>query len=154
MKYFIPILIILINAPSCSYYGSINLKKHKFSKQPKKIIWLHFAGLDEEHISLLKFFYKSTNRKTSFESATCFGKTWRYNLYELRPSHYSSFLSQALGTQNIKQSCEDYDSRPIWSYLSDHKYQSGILENVTDSKYSLTHSTTCRKENFLEIAFG
>ena len=149
MKYLY-FLICLLNCLGCTYYGSINLKKHEFAKRPRKIIWLHFSGLDEEHISLLKFFYKSTKRKTSFENASCFGKIWRYNLYQLRPDHYSSFLSQALGTQNITQTCKDYDVRPMWGHLSDHGYQAGILEKVANPKQSVAHSKVCNKVGFFK----
>ena len=149
MKY-LGSFFVLLGSLSCSHYGSINLKKHEFAKQPNRIIWLHFSGLNEEHISLLKFFHKNTMRKTSFESASCFGKMWGYNLYQLRPKHHSGFLSQALGTQNIKQTCQDYDARPIWSYLADYGYQSGILEKTSYPKYSLAQASVCKKDDFLK----
>ena len=149
MKYLY-FLFCLLGCLGCTYYGSINLKKHKFAEQPQKIIWLHFSGLDEEHISLLKFFHKNTSLRTSFENASCFGKVWRYNLYQLRPNYYSSFLSQALGTQNITQTCKDYNLKPMWSYLSDYGYDAGILEKVENSQQSLAHSKVCKKKDFLK----
>ena len=142
--------LCLTTCLSCSFYGSINLKQHVFDQSPQKIIWLHFAGLDEEHISLLKFFYQNTQLKTSFEHATCMGQAWRYNLYQLRPNHYASFLSQALGTQNITHTCQDYHLPPLWSYLAPHGYQTGILENVANPKLSLTHAQDCGQKKFLQ----
>ena len=149
LKYFSRLLFIL-NFLGCSYYGSINLKKYKLSETPQKIIWLHVPGFDEQHISLLKFFYESAKKKTSFEQAACFGKTWSYNLYSLRPNHHNSFLSQISGSQNISGECSDYDMKPIWSYFFEMGHDIGVLEKLSMNKDSLAGSVKCSKENFLK----
>jgi hypothetical protein len=86
-------LVFLIG---CSQVASLNLKKHQFGIQPTRIIWFQVAGLEEEQIAMLRF-QDAGSRKTSFESSTCVGKTWNYNLYDLRTSSSSTFLSQITG---------------------------------------------------------
>ena len=151
MRYLCRSIILLILV-GCSHYGSIGLKNHRFETQPKKIIWLHFPGLSEEHISLLKFFYENSLIKTSFEKALCFGQLWQYNIYKLRPRHNDGFLSQVLGTQNIKGECGDYKGKPIWDYLSESGYDTGILERVVEEEHSLERSKFCKEDNFLRHA--
>ena len=81
--------------------------------------------------------------KTSFEENICFGKSWTYNLYQIRPSAKNSFLSQITGKKNITGTCEDTNQRPIWSYLSASGYQTGILEIGATSDTSLVSLTQC-----------
>lgn len=139
-------LIGLLLLFGCSHYGSLNLQRHEFAGTPQKIIWYHVPGLHEEHISLLKFFYRDSNLKTSFEKMTCMGKMWRYNLYDTRPSSNSSFLSQAMGTKNVGQSCDVYSFKPIWSYLEDLDYSTGFLEREMRRTPSVLENKTCNTE--------
>lgn len=113
-------LAILLLA-GCAQVTSLNLKKHEFGILPTKIIWFQIAGLEEEQLAMLRFQY-SGERKTAFEENTCIGKTWNYNLYNLRNSAESTFLSQITGKKNVKLNCEDAELRPIWSYLSGNGY--------------------------------
>ncbi len=143
------LLICSYYLTSCSHYGSINLQTHEFISAPEKIIWYHIPGLSEEHISLLKFFYKDSSIQTSFEQTTCYGKTWSYNLYDVRPSARESFLSQVVGTKNVKNSCEIYSFKPIWSYLSDLNFKTGILEKSREED-SLEQALQCGSKSFLD----
>ncbi|MCK5073263.1 MAG: hypothetical protein KAQ98_07535 [Bacteriovoracaceae bacterium] len=131
---------------SCSHMGTLNRKKHVYGKQPKKIIWIQIAGLDEEHVAMLRFNYPDENTRTSFEESTCIGKIWNYNLYNLRPAPYQGFISQIVGRENIKNSCADYGHRPIWSYLHELGYDTGIFESVSAPCESLDRAWNCGKE--------
>lgn len=134
----------------CSRIGTLNLNKHRFGLTPTKIIWLQIAGLSEEHIAMLRFAYPSSTQKTSFEMASCVGQTWGYNLYDIRPNAYAGFLSQLVGKKNIKNSCEDYENKSIWAYLSENRYQSGIFEVGAGDNNSLLQSLNCKgREDFL-----
>ena len=129
---------------SCAQVTSLNLKKHHFGVKLKKIIWIQIAGLQEEHLALLKFDYQSTSHKTSFENFTCYGKTWEYNLFKLRPLANSSFKSQLSGTSHIKGQCEDYKKKPLWSYLSKkQKFKVGIFEGPLTSSHQSLKNLSC-----------
>lgn len=140
-------LVLTINL-SCSHYGSINKKVHRFIDEPQKVIWYHVPGLHEAHISILKFFYRDTSIPTAFEKSTCMGKMWRYNLYEIRPDSRQSFLSQISGTKNITNTCNSYSYKPMWSYMRASGYFTAFLENETqDPNYSLL-APKCEQNRF------
>ncbi len=136
----------------CSQVNTLNLQKHKFGTTPFKIVWLQVAGLSEEHLAMLRFAYPSTTQKTSFEYMQCIGKAWNYNLYDIRPSAKNSFLSQLTGKKNIKQSCDDYGPKPIWGYLEEYGYSSGIFEIGANRNNSLESSAACTKGKYLQNA--
>lgn len=121
----------------------MGLKKHEFGKLPVKIIWFQVAGLNEEHIALLKFDLPSATANTSFEEFICLGKVWDYSLYDLRLSATQAFLSQMTGKKNIKNTCEDYSLRPIWSYMLPTGYKVGVFESQADEKESVTQALKC-----------
>ncbi|MDP7318985.1 MAG: hypothetical protein QF441_00175 [Bacteriovoracaceae bacterium] len=135
---------MLLLCGSCAQVTSLNLKKHQFGKIPTKIIWVQLAGFSAEHMALLKFSYPSREKKTAFEQSLCVGTTWDYNLYDLRPSAYENFLSQLTGKKNIKNSCEDFEQRPIWKYISDKNYKIGIFEGESNKEQSLLKSQDCK----------
>src|SRR6478609_511836 len=120
-------LLFLIVLTGCAQVTSLNMQKHEFGILPTKIIWFQIAGLEEEQLAMLRFQY-SGERKTAFEEHNCMGKTWGYNLYNLRNPAEASFLSQLTGKKNVKMTCEDAELRPIWSYLSGNGYNTGVLE--------------------------
>lgn len=140
MKFFA--LLSLIFLISCAQVTSLNLRKHEFGQQPSRIIWFQIAGLEEEHIAMIRFaqFQQGT---TSFENALCVGKTWDYSLSSLRNSASSEFMSQIVGKKNIKSDCSDMANRPVWSYLGKSGYRTGILEIKADKKESLAELETC-----------
>lgn len=142
-KLFLFLFLIFI---SCAQVTSLNLQKHQFGRLPTKIVWIQVAGLSAEHIAMLKFSYPSRNQTTAFEDSLCIGNAWEYNLFEIRPSAYSSFLSQISGKKNIKNTCDDYAQKPIWKYISSKGYRVGIFESAASSKESLIQSKSC-KEN-------
>lgn len=145
MKWF-----ILLSLIGCAQVTSLNLRKHQFGLLPTKIIWFQVAGLEEEQIALLRF-QDTAERKTSFEENICFGQTWNYNLYQIRPSAESSFLAQLTGKKNIKNSCEDASLRPIWSYIAPSGYSTVILESGATHTQSLQSFQQCGENgsNFL-----
>ncbi len=134
--------IFLLSLFGCAQITSLNLQKHEFGILPLRIVWFQVAGLEEEHFSILRF-KEVGEARTSFEQNICFGKSWSYNLYQLRPNAKSSFLSQITGKKNIVGNCDDANQRPIWSYLSESGYQSGILEIGANADRSIVSLGQC-----------
>lgn len=130
------ILVLLLVLSGCTKIPTVGLKSQKMGITPYKIIWIQVAGLQEEHLAMLRFSDLLANNKTFIESATCLGKMWNYNLFNLRPGSKNSFLSQITGSKNIKNSCEDYKQEPIWKYLGKLGYKAGIFE-TGESKTNL-----------------
>ena len=130
------------------------MKKHEFGVLPTKIIWFQIAGLEEEQLAMLRFHYPS-ERKTAFEENTCMGKSWNYNLYDLRTNAEASFLSQLTGKKNIKMSCEDAQLRPVWDYLNGHGYNTGVFEVGANDKQTLLAMNGCQEKgvNFLNSLY-
>ncbi len=139
-------LIVLIMGLGCAQVTSLNLKKHQFGQIPTKIIWIQVAGLQEEHLAMLKFSNQSAEYKTSFEEFICIGKSWEYNLFKIRPKAYSSFQSQLTGKKNIQNSCNDYSLKPVWKYVLPKNYKVGVFEGEMKNKNSLVQSRQCKKE--------
>lgn len=135
----------------CSSVKTINLKKHSFNVLPKNIIWFQIAGLAPEHFSLIHF----ENKKFSpLEEVTCMGNMWAYNSYKLRPSPGESFLTQVTGKTNIKNTCEDFSQKPLWHYLKDRGFKTGVLEVGASPSESLDRAFECPENNdFKSIAF-
>jgi hypothetical protein len=137
---------------SCAQVTSLNMKKHQFGVLPTKIIWFQVAGLEEEHLAMLRF-DRNAESKTTFENMGCMGKSWSYNLYDLRPTAESGFLSQMTGKKNIKQTCEDAELRPIWSYLTgNNNYSSGILEVGASDQQSLVSLNQCGEKGLVFLS--
>ncbi|MEX1099826.1 MAG: hypothetical protein WEB87_05340, partial [Bacteriovoracaceae bacterium] len=133
----------------CAQVTSLNLQKHQFGKFPTKIVWLQVAGFSEEHLALLKYSYPNAEIKTAFEKSLCVGKTWEYDLYKLRPDASSGFMAQITGKKNIKNSCSDFDHRPVWSYVLAKGYKAGVFEGEARPEDSLLKARACAKEDFL-----
>ena len=147
-NYNFKILFIIVLIFGCAKVETINLKTHHFNKSPDNIIWFQIAGLDEEHLAMLRFNLKDDLEKTSFENSTCIGKTWSYNLYSLRPGPRNSFQSQLASHKNIKGSCKDFSERPFWKKIDDERYQVGIFESGASKKQSFVQYSTCEENNF------
>ena len=140
-------LLVFIILFGCAQVTSLNLQKHQFGRLPTKIVWIQVAGLTNEHLAMLKYSYPSRSQKTAFENSLCIGSAWEYNLYDLRPSAYSSFLGQLSGKKNIKNTCEDYSQKPIWKYLDEKGYKIGIFEGEVGFKESLLQSRNCKEQS-------
>lgn len=134
--------ILLLSLLGCAQITSLNLQKHEFGILPLRIVWFQVAGLEEEHISMIRF-REPGEVRTSFEQNTCFGKSWSYNLFSLRPDARKSFLSQITGKKNIQGNCEDAGQKPIWGYLSESGYKTGILEIGANTERSLVSFNQC-----------
>ena len=150
-RLIIYMLLTALALIGCAQVTSLNLRKHQFGRIPTQIVWIQVAGLAPEHNVLLKYSYPSRETKTAFENALCIGNTWEYDLYNLRPKAHSGFLGQLTGKKNIKNTCEDYQLKPIWSYLNKQGYAIGIFEGETTSQESLLASKDCSDgEDFLK----
>lgn len=142
-------LLICLFSISCARVQTVNLKEHSFGRTPETIIWLQIAGLQEEHFAMLRFNLQNSNKVTSFEKSTCLGKAWAFNLYDLRPSIKNSFLSQVVGSNNIKSSCDDYAMAPFWKTSDEKVYSVGVFEIGVNEQDSLASSKSCnQREKF------
>ena len=108
------VFIVLAFLVSCAQVTSLNLKKHEFGQQPNRIVWFQIAGLDEEHLSMLRF-GQNQGALTSFEYALCVGKSWDYSLSQLRNSAPIAFMNQVTGKKSSKNTNLDY--RGKWQQL-------------------------------------
>ncbi len=143
--------LVLLSLFGCAQVTSLNLKKHQFGLLPTKIIWFQVAGLEEEQIAMLRF-QQTGEKRTSFEDNTCVGQTWNYNLYKLRNSAESTFLSQMTGKKNIKNNCEDAEMRPIWNYIYSNGYNTGILESGASREQSLVNFNQCGEKGLVFLS--
>jgi len=144
-------LLFLLVISGCAQVTSLNMQKHEFGILPTKVIWFQIAGLEEEQLAMLRFQH-SGERKTAFEENTCIGKSWNYNLYNLRNSAEASFLSQMTGKKNIKLTCEDASLRPIWSYLSGNGYNTGVFEIGASKTQSLVTMNECGEKGLVFLS--
>ncbi|MBF0364223.1 MAG: hypothetical protein HQK50_01555 [Oligoflexia bacterium] len=153
MKKCILALTVLFYS-GCTGLGTINLQEHRYGVVPTQIIWIQVAGLVIEHLAMLRFLMPTAFEKTSFEGASCVGETWRYNLFELRPDAFSSHLSQVTGKKNIKGKgeCSDFSHAPIWHYLYENGFESGVFENTLEdnSSFATVEKCTNEKSKFLK----
>jgi hypothetical protein len=143
--------LILLSLIGCAQVTSLNLKKHQFGLQPTKIIWFQIAGLEEEQLAMLRF-QQSGEGRTSFENNICVGKTWNYNLYNLRNTSESTFLSQITGKKNIKNNCEDAEMRPIWNYIYGNGFNTAVLESGASKTQSLAHFNQCGEKGLVFLS--
>ena len=95
------------------FIANIKPSRKKFNIKSQKVIWFQIPGFSENHLSLLKLSGKSTNQKLSFEKGQCFGKIWRYNLFNLRPSSFEGFMTQMTGRKSLKSNCTDFTKKPF-----------------------------------------
>lgn len=144
-------LLFLLLASGCAQVTSLNMQKHEFGILPTKIIWFQIAGLEEEHVAMLRF-QLSGERKTAFEENNCIGKTWNYNLYNLRNTAEATFLTQMTGKKNVKSTCEDAEIRPIWSYLVGNGYNTGVLEIGANKAQSLVSMNECGEKGLVFLS--
>lgn len=148
-KWFFYKLIILALF-GCAQVTGINLRKHQFSQKPEKIIWFQIAGLHEEHFSWI--YFDPDEKLNSYNQFLCFGKAWNYTMKDLRHDSTVGFRVQDTAKMNITGECEDFSHKPIWSYLKEKGYASGILEIASNSKNSLQQVKKCDKDPYLRDA--
>jgi hypothetical protein len=146
MKVYLLLFFILAG---CAQVTSISLKKHQYGLQPARVIWIQVAGLDDQLMAITKFSKKGVNQ---FENFSCTGSIWNYNLYKLRTSAYSGFHSQLVGSKNIKETCADYSSSPVWKKFKENGYDTAILEHPIKKSKSLLKVNNCKNQNFLDGA--
>jgi hypothetical protein len=136
-------LMTLLLLCGCAQVTSLNLRRHQFGMQPTKIIWFQIAGLDAEHLALVRFGLPTVDNKTELENSLCLGRAWSFNLQKLRPSAGESFVSQVTGKKDVAGTCEDWGLKPIWNYLSPFGYKNGIVEVGASPKESWGSGSAC-----------
>lgn len=140
----INILMAILVLNSCSSKTLIGFQSPSEIKIPSRVVWLQVPGLLDEHLAMLRFESSDSRIKTAPEKALCFGKVWQYDLYRLRHSAHLGFLAQMNGTKNLKDSCEDYKSRPFWSYLqSVGEYKIAVLDRGSSSNAGFEQAWDC-----------
>jgi hypothetical protein len=142
---------------SCAKYGSINFKSHELGQVPQKIIWLQIAGLDPEHLAMLRFDLPEISLLTAFEESTCQGQIWNFNIFDMRPPAHHSFLSQLTGRMDIKGECSDFGSMIISDHLKKISFKNSIFEIGTSAEESLYPSKNfCpeeKKEKLIDVTY-
>lgn len=141
MKFIWSLLATL--AVGCAQVTGLNLKKHKFGMQPTKVIWFQVAGLDTEHLAMLRFSSPTVETKPELEQALCLGRAWSFNLYHLRPAPGPSFLSQLSGKKDIQNSCEDWKQKAMWEYVVPRGFAAAIIEMDGRGDESLISAMNC-----------
>ena len=136
-------LACLLLLAACAPTAMIGLKPQPMQEVPLKIIWLQIPGLGEDHFAFLRFQNLSAANPTSFEESTCWGKLWNFNLFHLRPKTEQGLLAQVTGSTNQQNTCQDYQQRPVWSYLKELGFKSGILEVAATPAQSLAKAQNC-----------
>ena len=142
------ILFVFVLISSCSKWATLGLKEHDFDGKGDHIVWIQVAGLAPEHFAMLKFYDGGDSAPVSLEKSSCLGSMWSYNLYNLRPKASEGFLSQALGSKNIKSSCSDIDRDPVWSFFQSTGYSVGAFFSQNIEKES-TNYLTCSESSKL-----
>ena len=140
------LLALLLLIFSCSQKQPLGTKEHIFGRKGKHIVWIQVAGLEQEHLSLLKFDKETTSAKLAFERMNCVGSKWSFNLFDLRPNSNHGFLSQMLGSQNIKGECRDFDRKSVWDYFAEQGYSVGVYEGPQVKDNSLIGFKDCPGE--------
>ncbi|WP_127717726.1 hypothetical protein [Halobacteriovorax sp. HLS] len=146
MNKYLLLALALISSISCSKVETINIKKHSFSEDPNRIVWLQIAGLTEEILAIQRFSRPALELGGPFEESSCMGKMWNYNLYTLRPDATRGFLSQIFGTKNIVGNCSDYENSPMWTSFKNIGFQIGVLESGVKDEDSLLNSWKCNSD--------
>jgi len=139
---FFPILCLFILS-SCSRFTTVNLKVHQFSQKPRNIIWLQIPGLTDEHLAMMRFTSNDLKKTTAFEEMACTGKTWSYNLYNIRPTPETGFLSQMSASKNITANCSELPETSMMSFFHEQEYRIGIYEYGTTEQQSFSTVKNC-----------
>lgn len=145
LKFLYAMLVPSFLLISCARIETIGMKRHQFNANPSKIVWIQVPGLDEEHLAMVRFNIP-VNAVTAFDKMNCVGKSWNYNYTELRPNSLKGTMSQLVGSKNIAGTCEDYQNRPIWKYLEEKGFVTGILEHGNDKGTSFDSALKCQSD--------
>lgn len=124
---FLAIIFIFVFF-GCAKQSSLNYHPHGYGQVPHRIVWLQVPGITADHLAMLRFSFPNAKIKTSFEKSMCMGQMWGFNSFTLRPNAAESSWSQLTGKKNIKNSCEDYNHKPIWDYLDENSFTTGVIE--------------------------
>jgi hypothetical protein len=146
--FLVPLLCLSGILSSCSGVGILGTKQHVYSIRPSRVVWIQVPGLKVEHFSMLFFNDIPKGHDYFFNRASCLGKMWNYNLFQVRPSPEASFLSQTTGTKNIVGQCQDYSKKPVWNYFQKIGFSFGSFQ--AGNKDKLYSSQVCQ-ENIKEF---
>jgi hypothetical protein len=139
-------MVFILLTVGCAKVQTLNLKKHSYNVEPKKIVWLQIAGFDYRQIPLIRFSRSHSIVPSSLEKFDCIGGMWSYNLTKLRPSAEHSFISQITGRSNIKSTCFNAKYSPFWSFISSN-IDVGIFETRGVGERSLSRILQCSSRN-------
>ena len=130
---------VIFFAFGCSRGHMLNNKVHEFDRHPKKLVLIQIPGLSDTHFALMKILNKNVDSKLAFEDTVCFGKTWQYDFYSLKPSSKVSLRAQLAQTRDVKGDCRDFDKEPFWGKLVNEDVRVGLLSNESANN-------SCEKE--------
>jgi hypothetical protein len=128
---------------SCAKQQTIGLNPHQLNQNPRSILWFQIPGLTSEHLAMLRFSYGDMSRKTAFETMTCQGSLWAFNLYDIRPDAVNSLQSQMTASKNVKAGCENFPERNIWSVFADSGIDVSFYEHGATAEQSITNQYEC-----------
>ncbi len=148
MKYLISIIFLF----SCSQAVKLGNNRHIINKNAQNIIWIQLPGFSEQHLTLLKFTKWNTNTGKEFENFSCYGKSWDYSLFDIRPKAGVLLNSQLSASSFEKNSCEDYKNLPFYQspkFLESSK----ILIEEGKSNFLISDKLDCNKSSWLKNVF-
>jgi len=134
----------------CSQVHYLGMKKHDFSKTPRRIFFFQIAGFDSSHIGLLKFANWESVPSPEFENFQCTAQVWNHNLFHIRPEAYEVFNAQSNGSLGHEGGCKGLESPPFWDYLNSKvKFSTVIIEQGASDSESLLRTRDCKDSNWL-----
>jgi hypothetical protein len=136
-------IILALTLFGCAKQPTLGLKHHTFGNVPRNIIWFQVPGLTLEHLAMLRFSYSEVSTISAFETASCTGAMWNFNIYDLRPTANISFLSQMSSSRAITQECASLPDSNIWTYLDNEGYQLGLYEYGAEGNQSYQELFNC-----------
>jgi len=146
MKSLLIICIVLVIFANCSGVATLGTKSHIFASKAKHIVWIQVEGLTPEHFVLTSFDDQSSEKQ--LQNFSCLGTMWNYNLFKLRPTGPEGFMSQALGSKNIKKQCRDIDRDPVWSFFQRVGYSAGLFYSGKEKSKKFDYQSCKEIESF------
>jgi len=138
-----------------SFYGCSSLLDGFFGRASsqstqnnnlEKIILIQVAGFADEHLPIAKFARSEVEARLALEKMDCIGKTWAFNNYKIRPTASESFLSQYIGSGDVKLDCQDFNKFPFWANYGRSGVLAGIFEFGHDPSETLKKIYSCSEE--------
>jgi hypothetical protein len=131
---------------ACSQVNRIGLKRHSFSAQPRKIIWLQVDGFDLSHLGLFQFSELGKTNRSELEDFLCLGKAWEFNLNTIAPTAQVSMANQLQGSVSLAKGCSQFENLPYWSSLNQEKNFEVLFVQEGAAGFSLEALNKCEKK--------